>query len=144
MAMHGLPESYEFSASIEHLARWSLEDPVDDEEKPSAVAYNFSENVSSVVECGTGEIYLIHSGVKKGNFGALTFYRLSHVRWESGVGPQLEPIAWGTVAHDPACKGRASATVWADGSGGMELYCSEYRMKTRRDDSIRFTRRYLP
>ena len=136
------PESLEFAVSVEHLARWELD--AENDGGPRDKAFDFSENASGVVECGTGDLYLIHSGSKRGLAGRPTFYRLSRVTWESGVGPQLEPVAWGTLPETPKCTGRASATAWADGGGKMELYCSEYRMLPAGDDDVRFTRRYLP
>ncbi len=118
------PGSLRFALSVEHLGRWELEDD-SDPDSPAHKRFDFSENLTLVSECGTGDVYAIHGGSINGNAFKATSYRLSRLDW-TPEGPALEPVAWGTVPTNlERCAGRAAAVAWARPDHGLDMFCVE-------------------
>lgn len=92
-------------------------------------SYGFSENLSLITECGTGDVYAVHTtgdekGVKaiKGN----GYWRLSKLRDNYGS-PEFTPInAFSTRQNMSSCNVRASATVHVNNQRKLEFYCHGY------------------
>jgi hypothetical protein len=92
--------------------------------------YQFSENLSLVTECGTGDIYGIHSsGDGEGPDGleGSGYYRLSKL--EAGPsGPVLTPIDVFEMSQNTAdCHIRSAASVGVGPNGRLEFLCHQYR-----------------
>jgi len=86
--------------------------------------FAYSENLSVVTECGTGDLYTVHT---TGTY-ALTgtgYWRLSRIEG-TGAEPRLAHIA---IREQPqregSCHHRSSATVGVDPNGKLEFLCSE-------------------
>ena len=131
-----------YAMSVEYLGRWYNDPSV--ENAAASWKYDSSQNLTSMVECGTGDVYVMHAGVWKDELTGPGTYRLSKVAWTGDGGPRLEPVAWGKVSTDAErCAVRASGTAWAAPDGSMEIYCSEYRA-TGLENRMHFTRRRVP
>ena len=130
-------KDHSFAHQIEHLARW-VNTEVPGVESTSE-DLDHSENVTVIPECGTGDIYVMHTSC----FFPLCIdgsYRLSVVDWSDG-GPQLEPVAWASHDQDEGtCYVRAAATGYAGGDGDLEIFCSELWAVTG-ESEMHFTRR---
>lgn len=122
-----------------HLGRWTQDQFG---EGPRQSKYQYSENLTVIPECGTGDVFVIHtSSTKPWAVSQDTkpgYWRLSKVVWESS-GPELDILS---VHEDDqsfgGCLHRAAATAWVNPNHEMELYCSEYRMDDRREDDMHF------
>ncbi len=136
------PKDKTFSHQIEHLARWVNEEIPGVESTSEDLDH--SENLTVIPECGTGDIYVMHSSCFNLGVDCTSgsgYYRLSIVNWTDD-GPQLEPVAWGS--HDMSmhsCFVRAAATGYVGGDGDLEIFCSEYRA-TSGESKMHFERRY--
>ncbi len=86
--------------------------------------YMYTENLSVISECGTGDIYVVNtSGDTNGGTG---YWLLSRVEksWNDGLG--LRPLrAYHQDQDRGDCKLRASGTVWAGEDGNLQLICHE-------------------
>lgn len=92
--------------------------------------YEFSENLSMVTECGTGDIYAMHSSGDGGGLDGLEgdgYWRLSKLVRDHGL-PSLEPIDVFEVDQAAnACHMRSAASVGVAPSGKLEFLCHQYR-----------------
>lgn len=91
--------------------------------------FQFSENISVITECGTGDIYTIHtSGDEKGASAikGKAYWRLSRLQEYKGkLG--LSPIsAFTSTQNISNCSARAAATVFANPQHKLEFYCHGY------------------
>jgi hypothetical protein len=107
--------------------------------------YEPSENLSLITECGTGNLYTIHStgydptgkeGVKVRQFFTTVinfarnrdgdgFWRLSKVEWNNSV-PSLRSLdAFSHSQNRKNCHLRSSGTVHVNKNARMEFYCHE-------------------
>lgn len=122
-----------------HLGRWTQDQFG---EGPKQRKYQYSENLTVIPECGTGDIYVINTSSTK-PWAVLQatqpgYWRLSKVVWGSS-GPRLDILSvheddqsWGACFH------RAAATAWVTANHKLELYCSEYRMDDKREEDMHF------
>lgn len=84
----------------------------------------YSENLSVVTECGSGNIYTIHTTGKWGLKGD-GYWRLSRVGG-SPADPELVHVATARQSQEnEACHIRSSATVHVNKQGELEFLCSE-------------------
>ena len=92
--------------------------------------YRYSENVSLVTECGTGDIYAVHTtGDGSGADGLVGggYWRLSKLV-RSGSGLAFQPLAVFEMSQNTAnCHMRSSATVGVAPNGKLEFLCHQYR-----------------
>jgi len=92
-------------------------------------AYQYSENLSVITECGTGDIYTIHtSGNEKGAsmIRGNGYWRLSQVKSHKGK-LHLQPIGgFSSKQNMVSCSMRAAATVFANQNNYLEFYCHGY------------------
>ncbi len=84
----------------------------------------YSENLSLITECGTGNLYTIHT-TGQYRLNADGYWRLSKI--ESGPdGPRLKHISIKKQSQDSGdCHHRSSATMHVNKSGELEFLCSE-------------------
>ncbi len=91
--------------------------------------FNFSENLSLITECGTGDIYAIHTSGDEKGIKAVTgtgYWRLSKLKQSQGK-LQLAPINAFTMRQNMhSCSVRAAATVYVNSSHRLEFYCHGY------------------
>jgi hypothetical protein len=113
--------------NIQFLGEWKHEGNSKRPDKPLA----YSENLSVVTECGTGNIYTIHTTGQYLLDGD-GYWRLSRI--ESGAdGPRLRHISIIRQAQENKdCHHRSSATVHVNKSGGLEFLCSERTVVDRK------------
>ena len=111
--------------------------------------YELSENLSLITECGTGNLYTIHttgydpSGTKGGtvrrflrtlynsikNGDGDGFWRLSKVEWNDSI-PSLKSLDAFSHSQDRRnCHLRSSGTVHVNQNARMEFYCHERTIK---------------
>lgn len=92
--------------------------------------YEFSENLSLVTECTTGDIYAMHSSGDGDGLDGLEgrgYWRLSKLVRVDGD-PQLEPIDVFEVSQSArACHMRSAASVGVAPNGKLEFLCHQYR-----------------
>lgn len=92
-------------------------------------AYQYSENLSVITECRTGDIYTIHtSGNEKGTsmIRGNGYWRLSQVKSHRGK-LHLQPIGgFSSRQNMVSCNMRAAATVFANQNKKLEFYCHGY------------------
>ena len=90
----------------------------------------WSENLSLVTECGTGDIYSIHSsGDGSGVDGLIGggYWRLSKLV-NTAAGPALDPIDVYDVSQNAEdCHMRSAASAGVGPGGKLELLCHQYR-----------------
>ncbi len=91
--------------------------------------YGFSENLSLMTECGTGDIYAIHTtgdekGIKAINGNG--YWRLSRLEKNHGA-LRFTPVnAFSTRQNMSSCNVRAAATVFVNARHQLEFYCHGY------------------
>jgi len=92
--------------------------------------YRYSENVSLVTECGSGDIYAVHtSGDGTGADGLVGggYWRLSKLLWEDDR-YKFRPLAVFEMSQNTDnCHMRSSATVSVAPNGKLEFLCHQYR-----------------
>lgn len=92
-------------------------------------SYQFSENLSLITECGTGDIYSIHTtGNEKGvsMIRGRGFWRLSKLNKVNGK-LQLDAInGFSSGQNMVSCNMRATATVFVNQNNKLEFYCHAY------------------
>ena len=92
--------------------------------------YEFSENLSVVTECGTGDIYAMHSSGDGGGLDGLEgrgYWRLSKLVRRDGA-PQLDPVDVFEVSQSAQhCHMRSAASVGVAPNGKLEFLCHQYR-----------------
>lgn len=110
---------------------------------PWASGYDHNENVTMITECGTGQIYALHSWGDQQLLGN-GYWRLSRLEHDL-YGPILRGIDGYTEGQNSAtCHHRAAATAFVDGAGRIETYCHEYDASRAPGwvwDSVDFTQR---
>ncbi|MEE9302287.1 MAG: hypothetical protein V3U84_00740 [Thiotrichaceae bacterium] len=91
--------------------------------------FAFSENLSAITECGTGDIYTIHtSGDEKGirAINGNGYWRLSKLEQHQGK-LQLKAInGFSSKQNMSSCNVRAAATVYVTPQHHLEFYCHGY------------------
>ncbi len=92
-------------------------------------AFQFSENLSVISECGSGDIYTIHTtGDEKGvsMIRGNGYWRLSQLESVNGK-LQLNPISgFSSRQNMKSCNLRSSATVFVDNNNTLKFYCHAY------------------
>ncbi len=95
-----------------------------------AQKYEFSENLSLVTECRSGDIYAMHSsgdGDAVDGLEGSGYWRLSKLV-RTGGEPQLEPIDVFEVNQTAkSCHMRSAASVGVAPNGKLEFLCHQYR-----------------
>ena len=92
-------------------------------------SYGFSENLSLITECGTGDIYAVHTtgdekGIKAINGNG--YWRLSKLNEKHGS-LSFAPInAFSSRQNMSSCNIRAAATVFVNPQHTLEFYCHGY------------------
>jgi len=90
---------------------------------------NYSENMSAITECGTGDIYAVHTTGDEQGLSAIAgkgYWRLSKVV-SNGKALGLKAINAFTTAQDmKRCNVRASATVNVNSRNRLEFVCHGY------------------
>jgi hypothetical protein len=104
-------------------------------QSPSSVPSNwprgfaFSENMSVITECGTGDIYTIHTSGDEKGVSAISgngYWRLSRLQSQGGK-LSLNPVkAFITKQNMHNCNVRAAATVYANRQHKLKFYCHGY------------------
>jgi len=91
--------------------------------------FKYSENLSVVTECGTGDIYTIHTSGDERVVSAIKgkgYWRLSKLQIHKGK-LSLKPIsAFSSAQNLSSCSSRAAATVFANPQHRLEFYCHGY------------------
>ncbi len=113
--------------NIQFLGEWKHEGYSKYPDTPMA----YSENLSVVIECGTGHIYTIHTTGQYLLDGD-GYWRLSRV--ESGAeGPRLRHISMMRQSQDNKdCHHRSSATAHVDKKGDLGFLCTERTVLDRK------------
>lgn len=92
--------------------------------------YEFSENLSVVTECSTGDIYAMHSSGDGGGLDGLEgkgYWRLSKLVRRDGT-PQLDPVdVFEVRQRAQSCHMRSAASVGVAPNGKLEFLCHQYR-----------------
>lgn len=115
------------SLNIQFLGEWKHEGNTKYPDEPMA----YSENLSVVTECGTGNIYTIHTTGQYAMDGD-GYWRLSRIE-SDGDGPRLRFLAMKRQAQDNKdCHHRSSATVHVNKNGNLEFLCSERTVLDRK------------
>ncbi len=90
--------------------------------------FGFSENLSLIKECGTGDIYAIHTTGDEKGIRAINgngYWRLSKLVNQGGL--KLQPVnAFTTRQNMSSCNVRAAATVFVNRQHKLEFYCHGY------------------
>ncbi len=90
--------------------------------------FAFSENLSLIKECGTGDIYAIHTTGDEKGIRAINgngYWRLSKLVKQGGL--TLQPLnALTTRQNMSSCNVRAAATVFVNRQHKLEFYCHGY------------------
>lgn len=92
-------------------------------------AYGFSENVSLITECGTGDIYAIHTtGDEKGikAINGKGYWRLTKLNEKHGSLSFAPMNAFSMRQNMSSCNIRAAATVFVNPQHKLEFYCHGY------------------
>jgi hypothetical protein len=88
--------------------------------------YRFSENLSLITECGTGDIYAIHTTGDQNGVNAVFgggYWRLTKVIWQ-GNNPALQPVqAFRMKQNLNNCHMRSAASVRVNPHHQMEFAC---------------------
>lgn len=92
--------------------------------------FKYSENLSLVTECGTGDIYAIHSSGDGDGIDGLIgggYWRLSKLVGTAAA-PALDPIDVYEVSQNAEnCHMRSAASAGVAPGGKLELLCHQYR-----------------
>ena len=91
--------------------------------------FKYSENLSVITECGTGDIYTIHTSGDEKGVAAIKgkgYWRLSQLQTQQGK-LSLRPISgFSSRQNMNSCNLRAAATVFANAQHKLEFYCHGY------------------
>ncbi len=91
--------------------------------------YTFSENLTAITECGTGDIYTIHTTGDEIGLRAINgngYWRLSKLEQQQ-TSFRLKPInAFSNRQNMVNCHMRATATVYVTPRHQLEFYCHGY------------------
>lgn len=91
--------------------------------------YAFSENLSLITECQTGDIYTIHTSGDQKGVSAISgngYWRLSKLQSKSSKF-SLRPIsAFVNRQNMPSCNVKASGSVHVNSKHNLEFYCHGY------------------
>ena len=86
----------------------------------------FSENLSLITECGTGDIFSVHTTGDSKGLGTMTgngYWRLSKLKKTNGK-LSLSPLAaFATRQNMPSCNLSSAATVHTNQRHQLEFYC---------------------
>ena len=92
--------------------------------------YEFSENLSLVTECTSGDIYAVHTSGDGEALDGLEgggYWRLSKLVRKNGM-PQLDPIDVFEISQSANdCHMRSAASVGVAPNGRLEFICHQYR-----------------
>lgn len=114
----------EYPTSIKLLSEARLNKPANLDRK-----FAFSENLSLVTECKTGDIYAIHTTGDEKGVNALIgkgYWRLSKLIG-TRKNPQLSVISgWKSTQNIHNCHLRSTGTVYVNPQHNMEFYCHGY------------------
>ena len=91
--------------------------------------FSFSENLSVMTECGTGDIYTVHTtGDEKGIsvINGNGYWRLSRLEAQSGKLALRSLNGFAIRQNMSSCNVRAAATVHVSPQHKMEFYCHGY------------------
>ena len=91
--------------------------------------FKYAENLSMITECGSGDIYAVHTTGDQDPMGALSgngYWRLSKLE-QQGRRLFLAPVnAFLTPQNLSSCSMRATATVHVNPANRLEFYCHGY------------------
>lgn len=91
--------------------------------------FAFSENLSIVTECGTGDVYTIHTSGDQKGVSAISgngYWRLSKLQRQNSK-LSLRPIsAFINRQNMPSCNVKASGSVHVNSKHNLEFYCHGY------------------
>ena len=100
--------------------------------------FNFSENLSLITECKTGDIYAIHTTGDEKGINALIgkgYWRLSKLIGSKN-NPKLSVIkGWQSAQNIHNCHLRSTGTVYVNPQHGMEFYCHAYARSKKTNSS---------
>ena len=86
----------------------------------------FSENLSLVTECGTGDVYSVHTTGDSKGLGTMSgngYWRLSKLKQTNGKLNLLPISAFATRQNMPNCNLSSAATVFVNQQHKLEFYC---------------------
>ena len=92
-------------------------------------AYAYSENLSLMTECGTGDIYTVHTSGDEKGVSAIRgkgYWRLSRLEERSGKLALRSLNAFSIRQNMTSCNVRAAATVHVNPQHKLEFYCHGY------------------
>ncbi|HMJ15313.1 MAG TPA: hypothetical protein VK524_28050 [Polyangiaceae bacterium] len=113
-------------------------------EGASAKKYQYSENLTVISECETGDVYVMHASMLDPHKLIIQpgYWRLSRVGW-NGTQPYLEQVDVFEQDQDwESCYIRSVGTAWVNPSHEIELYCHDYRVGPL-EEKILFRRRVV-
>jgi len=90
---------------------------------------SFSENLSILTECGTGNIYSVHTSGDEKGVSAIRgngYWRLSRLQSQGGKLSLNPQDAFSTRQNMSSCNIRAAATVFASRQHKLKFYCHGY------------------
>lgn len=91
--------------------------------------FRFAENMSLVTECGSGDIYAVHTTGDQNGLTAISgngYWRLSKLA-QRGQQLTLQPVnAFINTQNIASCSMRATATVHVNPANRLEFYCHGY------------------
>lgn len=92
-------------------------------------SFGFSENLSLITECGTGDVYAVNTSGDEKGIKAVSgngYWRLSKLKEKYGS-LSFEPInAFSSRQNMSSCNVRAAATVFVNSRHTLEFYCHGY------------------
>ncbi|HEY6560421.1 MAG TPA: hypothetical protein VI072_24220 [Polyangiaceae bacterium] len=110
----------------------------------AAKKYQYSENLTVISECETGDVYVIHASMLDPHKLIIQpgYWRLSRVGW-NGMQPYLHQVDVFEQDQDwESCYIRSAGTAWVNPSHKIELYCHDYRVGPL-EEKILFRRRVV-
>ena len=115
----GSPNSLDWS--MQYLGKWDQDPSKEDED------YQYSENLSVITECGTGNIFVVHtSGLGDLGTNKKGYWRVSIVDM-GGASPDLIPLeVYETNQNKDNCYLKAAATAWVNPEHKIDLVCHEF------------------
>lgn len=91
--------------------------------------FRFAENMSLITECGSGDIYAVHTTGDQNGLSAISgngYWRLSKLQ-QQGQQLTLQPVnAFISTQEIASCSMRATATVHVNPANRLEFYCHGY------------------
>ncbi len=92
-------------------------------------SFAFSENLTAITECGTGDIYTIHTSGDEKGISAINgngYWRLSKLELQQGA-LTLKPLrGFSSQQNMLTCAIRAAATAYVTPQHQLEFYCHGY------------------